>query len=83
MKKYTIDDIFNMCESHYALVALVAEKAREISDEAEKRKEPLTEKPVNIVLGNLYSGRSTIVSPTGSVGIYRDLDFDAVEADEE
>jgi len=76
MSKYTIDDIFNMCESHYALVTLVAEKAREISDEAGRRKEPLLEKPVNIVLNNLKNGRSTIVSPTGSVNIYHGIDFD-------
>lgn len=76
MSKYTIDEIFTMCESHYALVNLVAEKAREISEEAEKRKEPLLEKPVNIVLGNLRSGRSTIVSPTGSTNLFRDVDFD-------
>ena len=80
MPKYTIDDIFNMVESHYALVSLVAEKAREISEDAERRKEPLLEKPVNIVLNNLRSGRSTIVSPTGSANIYRDVDFDLSES---
>lgn len=76
MPKYTIDDVFNMVDSRYALVSLVAEKAREISEDAERRKEPLLEKPVNIVLNNLRSGRSTIVSPTGSVNLYHSIDFD-------
>ncbi len=74
--KYSIDEIYDMCESRYALVNLVAERAREISEDALRRKEPLLEKPVNIVIGNLKSGRSAIVSPNGTANIYSDVDFE-------
>lgn len=76
MTKNTLEEIFDMCDSRYELVNIVAEKAREVSEDAEKRNEPLLEKPVNIVLNNLKNGRSTIVSPQGSANLYHDIDFD-------
>ena len=81
--KYSIDEVYDMCESRYALVNLVAERARELSDDALKRKEPLLEKPVNIVIGNLRSGRSAIVSPNGAANLYRDVDFEVNISGEE
>lgn len=75
MKK-TIDDIYGLCDSRYALVNIVAEKAREIAEEAERRHESLTVKPVNIVLDNLISGKSTIARPNAPANIYRDDSFE-------
>ena len=72
----SIDEVFKMCESRYTLVTLVAKRAREIAEEAGKHDEPLTEKPVNIVLGNLKSGKSTIVKPGSPTSLYRDEDFE-------
>ena len=72
----SIDEVFEMCDSRYTLVTVVAKRAREIAEEAEKRKQPLTEKPVNIVLDNLKSGKSTIVRPGSPTKIYRDEDFE-------
>lgn len=74
--KKNIDEVFAMCDNRYALVNTVATRAREISEEADRRHEPLLEKPVNIVLGNLMTGKSTIVRPSGSASIYRDNDFE-------
>ncbi len=82
--KKNIDEVFAMCDNRYALVNTVAVRAREIAEEADKRHEPLIEKPVNIVLGNLMTGRSTIVRPSGASGIYQDADFElSVSSDED
>lgn len=76
MKKKTIDEVFKLCDNRYALVNLVAQRARVISEETEKRHEQVLEKPVNIVLNNLMTGKSTIVRPSSATNIYHDADFD-------
>lgn len=75
-KMKSIDEVFHMCESRYALVGIVSRRAREIVEDATKRNEPLLEKPVNIVLNNLKSGKSTIVKPGSAATLYHDEDFD-------
>lgn len=74
--KKNIDEVFAMSDNRYALVNTVATRAREIAENADKRHEPLIEKPVNIVLGNLMTGKSTIVRPSGSTSLYQDTDFE-------
>ncbi len=74
--KKNIDEVFAMCDNRYALVNTVATRAREIAEDADKRHEPLLEKPVNIVLGSLMAGKSTIVRPSGATSLYRDADFE-------
>ncbi|MBQ4313531.1 MAG: DNA-directed RNA polymerase subunit omega [Clostridia bacterium] len=81
MKK-TVDDIFAMSESRYALVNLIADKARELAEDAEKRKEPMEQKPVNVVVNNLLTGKSVIVKQSPVVAnsafsVLEGIDFDA------
>jgi len=76
-KKKTIDEVFSMCESRYALVNLVAARAREITDEALKHPASTAPvKPVNVVLDNLMTGRSVIASATAGATIYSDDEFE-------
>ena len=83
-KKKNIDEVFAMCDNRYALVNTVATRAREIAEDADKRREPLLEKPVNIVLGNLMAGKSTIVHGGAATSIYRDEDFElSISVDEQ
>lgn len=49
--------------SRYSLVTATAKRAREISDEAEENKTPLTEKPVSLALEEIYDGKYEIVEP--------------------
>ena len=72
----TIDEVYGMCESRYGLVTMVARRAREITDDAIKHGDILIEKPVNIVLGNLKSGRATIVRGSAATSLYKDEDFE-------
>ncbi len=82
--KKNIDEVFAMSDNRYALVNTIATRARELADEAEKRHEPLVEKPVNIVLNNLMTGKSAIVRPSGATSIYRDTDFEvSISVEEE
>ena len=80
----SIDEVFKMCDSRYTLVTIVAKRAREIAEEAAKREKQLTEKPVNIVLDNLRSGKSTIAKPGSPASLYRDSDFEvSIMSDED
>ena len=82
--KKNIDEVFAMCDNRYALVNTVATRAREIAEDADRRHEPLLEKPVNIVLGNLMTGKSTIVHGTAATSIYQDEDFElSISVDEQ
>ncbi len=49
--------------SRYSLVSATAKLAREISDDAVRRKEILTEKPVSMALEKLLDKEYTIVEP--------------------
>lgn len=56
----TIDDVFAMCDSRYALVSAIARKARWMADEAEKKKLSLSDKPVNLVIKCLMEGSASV-----------------------
>lgn len=48
-----IGKLINSCESRYKLVLDVARRARKIAQEAEERKEILTEKTVTLAMNEL------------------------------
>lgn len=48
----------------YSLVLAVAKKAREISDDADEKGEPLTEKPVSLAIKSLEEGEFDYREPT-------------------
>lgn len=48
--------------SRYALINLVAKRARAIAAEAENSGEPLTKKPVSAAIDEVYTGKLTINS---------------------
>ncbi len=82
--KKNIDEVFAMCDNRYALVNIVASRARDLAEEADKRHDTLLEKPVNIVLGNLMTGKSTIVHGAAATNIYRDEEFElSISVDEQ
>lgn len=49
--------------SRYSLVIATAKRAREISEEAEKNGEILTEKTVSLALEDIVEGRVKIIEP--------------------
>ena len=51
-----VADLVNKVGSSYALVNLVAKRARDISAEAEKNGEPLTKKAVSSAIEEVYTG---------------------------
>ena len=76
----TIDDVFNMCDSRYELVNLIAQRARVIAEDPNKR--GMVEKPVNVVLDNLLVGRSVICKANSAATLYSEGDFElTVSAD--
>lgn len=76
MTKRTIDDIFEMTDSRYALVEAVAKRARDIADEAEEKGEVLNKKPVNIVIDKLLEGKSVVAKPNAASKIFEDDAFE-------
>jgi DNA-directed RNA polymerase subunit omega len=60
-----VADLVNKVGSRYALVNLVAKRARDISAEAEAEGEPLNKKAVSIAIDEVYTGKIAIteVSP--------------------
>jgi len=61
MKTKKLDQLFNEVDSRYALVNAVAQRAREISEEAENEGEILIRKPVLIAIDELQKGQTKIV----------------------
>lgn len=55
-----VADLVNKVGSSYALVNLVAKRARAISAAAEKNGEPLTKKAVSSAIDEVYTGKLTI-----------------------
>ena len=47
-------------QSRYGLVIMIAKRARQIADKAEKEKIDLSEKPVTIAVNEIASGRVSI-----------------------
>ena len=54
-----VADLVNKVGSRYALINLVAKRARAISAEAENSGEPLTKKPVSAAIDEVYTGKLT------------------------
>jgi DNA-directed RNA polymerase subunit omega len=55
-----VADLVNKVGSRYALVNLVAKRARDISAEAEAEGEPLTKKAVSTAIDEVYTGKIAI-----------------------
>ena len=55
-----VADLVNKVGSRYALINLVAKRARTISAEAENNGEPLTKKPVSSAIDEVYTGKLTV-----------------------
>ena len=55
-----VADLVSKVGSRYALINLVAKRARSISAEAEKNGEPLTKKPVSAAIDEVYTGKLTV-----------------------
>lgn len=74
--KKNMDDILTLSDNRYSLVNTIAKRAREIAEDADNKKIQLLEKPVNIVIANLKSGRSTLVKKDSSASLYKEKDFE-------
>ena len=55
-----VADLVNKVGSRYALINLVAKRARGISAEAENNGEPLTKKAVSAAIDEVYTGKLTV-----------------------
>jgi DNA-directed RNA polymerase subunit omega len=55
-----VADLVNKVGSRYALVNLVAKRARDISSEAESEGESLNKKAVSIAIDEVYTGKITL-----------------------
>lgn len=63
MLKYDTRALLKDGQSYYSLVVAIARRAREISEEAEKDKVIITEKPVQLAIDELVEGKIQIVEP--------------------
>lgn len=52
-----VADLLKNVESRYLLVNVVAQRARQISEEAENAQEELTEKPVTLAIREVADGK--------------------------
>ncbi len=55
-----VADLVGKVGSTYALVNLVAKRARAISAEAERNEEPMTKKAVSAAIDEVYTGKLTV-----------------------
>ena len=55
-----VADLVDKVGSRYALINLVAKRARAISAEAESTGESLTKKPVSAAIDEVYTGKLTV-----------------------
>ena len=55
-----VADLVNKVGSRYALINLVAKRARGISSEAENMGQSLTKKPVSAAIDEVYTGKLTV-----------------------
>ena len=75
--------------SQYSLVIAVAKRAREIAEEAEKNKEILVEKPVDLAVQDFMADKFKIVEPDPAAYVddmpdpTKDMYMTGVETDEE
>lgn len=63
MLKYDTRALLKNDQSYYSLVVAIARRAREIAEEAEKEKEIITEKPVQLAIDELVDGKIKIIEP--------------------
>ena len=54
-----VADLLKNMNSRYLLVNVVAQRARQIAEEAEKYQEELTEKPVTLAIREVAEGKLT------------------------
>ena len=54
-----VADLLKDMKSRYLLVNVVAQRARQIAEEAEKNQEELTEKPVTLAIREVADGKLT------------------------
>lgn len=59
-----VADLVNKVGSRYALVNLVAKRARNIASDAEKNGDPLTKKAVSSAIEEVYTGKLTMNTKT-------------------
>ena len=52
-----VADLLKNIESHYLLVNVVAQRARQIASEAEELQEELTDKPVTLAIREVAEGK--------------------------
>jgi DNA-directed RNA polymerase subunit omega len=64
MHRPSANEILKSNESYYSLVVGVAKRARQIAEEAEKKGELLSEKPVQLAVEEFAQGRYKIVEET-------------------
>ena len=62
-----VADLVEKVGSSYALVNLVAKRARAISASAEANGEPLNKKAVSAAIDEVYTGKLTLSSESGTV----------------
>lgn len=55
-----VADLVNKVGSTYALVNLVAKRARAIAAEAERSNEPMTKKAVSAAIDEVYTGKLSV-----------------------
>jgi len=58
-----LKDVLKNHVSRYSLVTATAKRARILSEEAEKKREVMTEKPVSIAIDEIIRGSYVIVEP--------------------
>lgn len=63
MLKYDTRALLKNDQSYYSLVVAIARRAREIAEEAEREKEIITEKPVQLAIDELVARKIRIVEP--------------------
>lgn len=66
-----VADLVDKVGSSYALVNLVAKRARNLSAEAEREGVPMTKKAVSAAIDEVYTGKLTISEKSGDE---RDVD---------
>ena len=63
MKRPSVDNMLIGKESRYALVIAVAKRAREITDEINKKGEIVVEKAVNLAIEDFKNHKYAIIEP--------------------
>ncbi len=70
-----MSNLLENINSRYLLVNVIARRARQVSIEAEKLGEPLTEKPVSIAIGEIAEGKLTASVKSETDPVYDDVEY--------